>query len=310
MLDSAGRALAILCLVTALSTGGAEAQDVTPPGSTLPTLGAVTASTPAKQLFGRKPTPAQLAPRSIGFYAKGCLAGGAGPARRRPDMGGHAPVAQPQLGQCGDDRLPGALLRAGAARLVLARHSRRRHLAAARRPDADGPCLASDRSRRRHLADAEAGAARCRRRRARDDVGDQCGPRRPPRRQPRLDRRFAWPSSAWPRRTRRSSASSSTPRSRRRSAAMPAATVPGSPRSARCMATTIISTSASPARRARSGCTPQAPPPGDDGCGKELDYWFSDAVLHPKPPKTPPRPKPPLTMADLPAACRQVLAAP
>ncbi|MFL5063850.1 MAG: penicillin-insensitive murein endopeptidase, partial [Xanthobacteraceae bacterium] len=29
----------------------------------------------AKELFGRKPTPAPLAARSIGFYSKGCLAG-------------------------------------------------------------------------------------------------------------------------------------------------------------------------------------------------------------------------------------------
>ena len=33
-------------------------------------------------------------------------------------------------------------------------------------------------------------------------------------------------------------------------------------------------------------------------------------VLHPKPPKTPPKPKPPMTMASLPAACKAVLAAP
>jgi penicillin-insensitive murein endopeptidase len=52
------------------------------------------------------------------------------------------------------------------------------------------------------------------------------------------------------------------------------------------------------------------PPPGDgDGCN-ELSYWFSDAVLHPKPPPVPPKPKPPMTLAQLPAACRQVLAAP
>ncbi len=57
-------------------------------------------------------------------------------------------------------------------------------------------------------------------------------------------------------------------------------------------------------------CTPQEPPGASDGCGHELDYWFSDAVLHPKPPPTPPKPKPPLTLADLPPACRQVLAAP
>jgi penicillin-insensitive murein DD-endopeptidase len=56
-------------------------------------------------------------------------------------------------------------------------------------------------------------------------------------------------------------------------------------------------------------CTPQPPRPADDGCGKELDHWFTDAILHPKPsPPSPPRPG--LRMADLPAACRQVLLAP
>jgi penicillin-insensitive murein DD-endopeptidase len=58
-----------------------------------------------------------------------------------------------------------------------------------------------------------------------------------------------------------------------------------------------------------TACTPQEPPPETDGCGHELDYWFSDAVLHPKPEPTPPKPKPPLTLADLPAACKQVLLA-
>jgi penicillin-insensitive murein DD-endopeptidase len=57
-------------------------------------------------------------------------------------------------------------------------------------------------------------------------------------------------------------------------------------------------------------CKPQEPIPGGDGCGKELDHWFSDAILFPKPPKEPPKPKPPIKMADLPAACRQVLMAP
>ncbi|MGO4711934.1 penicillin-insensitive murein endopeptidase [Bradyrhizobium sp. 2TAF24] len=57
-------------------------------------------------------------------------------------------------------------------------------------------------------------------------------------------------------------------------------------------------------------CTPQEPPAATDGCGHDLDYWFSDAVLHPKPPPTPPKPKPPLTLADLPAACKQVLQVP
>ncbi|MDI3470098.1 MAG: Penicillin-insensitive murein endopeptidase [Pseudolabrys sp.] len=57
-------------------------------------------------------------------------------------------------------------------------------------------------------------------------------------------------------------------------------------------------------------CRKQPPVPGGDGCAaKDLAYWFTDRVLHPKPPK---HPKPPhvLTMADLPAACKAVLAAP
>jgi penicillin-insensitive murein endopeptidase len=57
-------------------------------------------------------------------------------------------------------------------------------------------------------------------------------------------------------------------------------------------------------------CRKQPPVPGDDGCGAhELDYWFSDKVLHPKitEPKKPPKP---LTLADLPPACKNVLDAP
>jgi penicillin-insensitive murein DD-endopeptidase len=57
-------------------------------------------------------------------------------------------------------------------------------------------------------------------------------------------------------------------------------------------------------------CKPQPPAPSVDGCGKELNWWFSDAVLHPPPPKEPAKPRPALTMAELPAACRQVLLAP
>lgn len=57
-------------------------------------------------------------------------------------------------------------------------------------------------------------------------------------------------------------------------------------------------------------CKEQDPAPEGEGCGRDLDYWFSDAVLHPPPPKEPPKPRPPLTMADLPEACKKVLMAP
>jgi penicillin-insensitive murein endopeptidase len=60
-------------------------------------------------------------------------------------------------------------------------------------------------------------------------------------------------------------------------------------------------------------CKPQQAVPAGDGCGKDLDWWFTDAVLHPKPPPpptTPPQPRPQVTLNDLPPACRQVLHAP
>jgi penicillin-insensitive murein DD-endopeptidase len=57
-------------------------------------------------------------------------------------------------------------------------------------------------------------------------------------------------------------------------------------------------------------CKPQEPPGHGDGCGADLDWWFRDAILNPPPPKEPPKPKPQLKMADLPPACRQVLLAP
>jgi penicillin-insensitive murein endopeptidase len=64
-------------------------------------------------------------------------------------------------------------------------------------------------------------------------------------------------------------------------------------------------------------------PPGNDECkgqpdqaegegckAADLAYWFTDAVLHPKPPTEPPKPVHGITLAQLPAACKQVLAAP
>ena len=57
-------------------------------------------------------------------------------------------------------------------------------------------------------------------------------------------------------------------------------------------------------------CKPQPPPEPGDGCGHELDYWFSEAVLHPAPPTEPPKPRAGPTLAQLPAACRQVVMAP
>ncbi|HML27903.1 MAG TPA: penicillin-insensitive murein endopeptidase [Hyphomicrobium sp.] len=64
------------------------------------------------------------------------------------------------------------------------------------------------------------------------------------------------------------------------------------------------------------GCTPQAPPTGDDGCGKEVTQWLAKVipakeppVLTPRPPGPPRAPRPPIMLADLPQECQAVLAA-
>ena len=70
-----------------------------------------------------------------------------------------------------------------------------------------------------------------------------------------------------------------------------------------------------------SDCKSQPPPPGDDGCGKEVEDWLKLlANIKPEPevipvppsaeakPADKPKAKPPLTLVDLPSACRAVLA--
>ena len=57
-------------------------------------------------------------------------------------------------------------------------------------------------------------------------------------------------------------------------------------------------------------CQHQADVPDGEGCDATLQHWFSDAILHPRPATRPAAPRPPLTMAALPEACRAVAAAP
>lgn len=54
-------------------------------------------------------------------------------------------------------------------------------------------------------------------------------------------------------------------------------------------------------------CKPQPPAPTSDGCG-ELSYWFQPKILHPEEPPSD-RPRKHMTMSALPAECRQVLMA-
>ncbi len=58
------------------------------------------------------------------------------------------------------------------------------------------------------------------------------------------------------------------------------------------------------------GCRSQKPVTGAPGCTTELAYWFRLLTAPPKPRKRPRKkrkPRPPLTLAGLPAACRTVL---
>ena len=58
-----------------------------------------------------------------------------------------------------------------------------------------------------------------------------------------------------------------------------------------------------------SACTPQPPPSESEGCASaDLAYWFTDPVIHPQPSTA--KPAPPITLSQLPAACRQILLAP
>jgi penicillin-insensitive murein endopeptidase len=60
-----------------------------------------------------------------------------------------------------------------------------------------------------------------------------------------------------------------------------------------------------------NSCTPQPSPSDGEGCSPaDLAYWFTDPVIHPQQPTTPPKPAPPITLSQLPAACRQILLAP
>ena len=53
-------------------------------------------------------------------------------------------------------------------------------------------------------------------------------------------------------------------------------------------------------------CQPQEPVPPGDGCDKSLAWWFTDEALHPVVNPNA-KPKPPLTLAQMPPECRQVV---
>ena len=69
-------ALLIAALLAAPEQAGAQDQGTVNPQPLPPLAEPDDPGTPAKELFGRKAGPARLQARTIGFYSKGCLAGG------------------------------------------------------------------------------------------------------------------------------------------------------------------------------------------------------------------------------------------
>lgn len=59
--------------------------------------------------------------------------------------------------------------------------------------------------------------------------------------------------------------------------------------------------------RGAAGCADQEPPEAGDGCGADLAWWLGPEPYKPEPPQPP---KPPMKLKDLPQACADVLAAP
>ena len=297
---SAGFAIVLLAL-----TGAGEAQDVTPSGFKLAPLANITATTPAKELFGRVAAPADLETRSIGFYSKGCLAGASAlpingetwqvmRLSRNRNWGNGALISFLERFAAEVPRVtgwPGILVgdisqpRGGPMRTGHASHQIGL--------DAD-IWLTPMPSRTLSTKERETMSAVNMVRSDRLDVNGSwtlghMAVVKLAAQSPKVERIFV-------------------------NAAIKKAICRDAKGDRSWLAKVRPMYGHDYHFHVRmsctnGGCKSQAQPSGSEGCGKELDHWFSDAVLHPKLPARPGKPRPPLVMADLPPACRQVLVA-
>jgi penicillin-insensitive murein endopeptidase len=316
-------ALLIFCAGPALAQDAAapapvptpdtDTLDPTPPGSLnpkpLPPLEHPDApSTPAKDLFGRKPTPFPGPPRSIGGYADGCLAGGAvlpvdGPAWQVMRLSRNRNWGNPKLIEF-LERFAGNGKKVGWNGLLVGDMSQPR----------GGPMITGHSS---HQVGLDA---------------DIWFTPMPDHVQSREEREFNWATDVvaktlldvdpevWTR-TR-----TELIRTASQDAAVTRIFVNAAIKKALCREAGPDRAWLSKVRpwyghaehfHVRIGCPadspdckPQPPVPDGDGCGHELDYWFKDSTLHPVPPLIPERPKPAMTLAGLPPACKQIAKAP
>jgi penicillin-insensitive murein endopeptidase len=306
-----GRHLALLAFTLALAAGGpAAAQDkgTLEPNPLPPLAKPDDPANPAKELFGRKPTPAPLATHSIGFYAKGCLSGGMalpinGSTWQVMRLSRNRNWGHPNLVQM-LERLSQKGAKLGWHGLLVGDMSQPR----------GGPMFTGHAS---HQVGLDA------------DIWLTPMPEREFTRQEREeisatmvvaeDRKDVDPKVWTPAHGAIIKAAAGDPQVER-------IFVNAAIKKALCRE---AGNDRAWLRKVRAywqhdyhfhvrikcpadspDCKPQDPVPAGDGCGKDLDWWFTDAVLHPKPSPTPEKPRPPLKMADLPPACRQVLLAP
>jgi penicillin-insensitive murein endopeptidase len=309
-------ALAILILLSAdlaFAQGGSNSPDPTPPGSLnpepLPPLeNPDSPKTPAKELFGRKPTPFPGPPRSIGGYADGCLAGAAvlpidGPAWQVMRLSRNRNWGHPKLIEF-LERFGKNAKKVGWNGLLIGDMSQPR----------GGPMITGHAS---HQVGLDA------------DIWFLPMPEHVQTREEReftsainvvADDRLDVDPKVWTHtRTDLIRTAAQDPAVTRIfvNAAIKKALCrePGGDRAwlskvrpwwghAEHFHVRITCPADSPQ------CKPQPPPEAGDGCGHELDFWFKESTLHPTPSLIPEKPRPSMTLAGLPAACKQVVTAP
>lgn len=304
--------IARLALLFALAAGRAVAQTPgTPDPKPLPPLtGPVTPATPAKELFGRQPLPAKMAARALGFYAHGCLAGAValpvnGESWQVMRLSRNRYWGHPEMVKLIERLADKSRKVAGWPGLLVGDLSQAR----------GGPMLTGHDS---HQVGLDA------------DIWLTPMPARELTRQEREEmsatlivdssRKDVDPAAWTPGHVAVIKAAAEEPEVERIfvNAAIKKALCRDAGRQDRGWLYKVrpmyghdyhfhVRIRCPAGSR---GCQAQDRVPAGVGCGKELDWWLRDAVLFPKPPAVPPKPKPPLTMANLPAECRQVLQAP
>lgn len=293
----------------AFAAGAAQAQDVTPSGFRLPPLQDLGAATPAKELFGRVRAPSGGRERSIGFYSKGCLAG----ATALPLSGATWQVMRPSR-----DRFFGRLALVNfiqrLSKRVAASTSWPGILVGDMSQPRGGPMLKGHASHQigldvdvwlRKMPDAELTI---------------------PQREALMSTNVVAPDRTdvnpayWTLEHLQVIKLAATDPQVERVLVNPAIkkAICRDARGDRSWLQKVrpiwghdyhfhVRLGCPPGETA---CKPQAEPAEGEGCGKALNWWFTPGRLFPRPPKVPPKPRPPLTLADLPADCATVLRGP